>query len=130
APARFGIPLGPCCRPLVLVVSRAVEVLVVHLADRAGPHALPVPDVGALVGAGEILVAERLALAGVAGRHASTLLKRRRRDVPDHRHLVFVVHVVVAALVLRVLEHLPGAVRLLLPRPAAGGLARVPLPPW
>src|SRR5262249_50211429 len=110
---------------LVLVVARGIEILIVELADRAGADALPVPDVGLLPLVGKIFVAKRLAFTGMASGHASAGLEGSRIDVPNHRELVFVVLVVVAALVVGVLELLPRAVGLLDPRAPLEALRRI-----
>src|SRR5207249_3878401 len=123
--AGLRIALAARLRRLVLVVAGGVQVLVVHLPHRAGADALPVPDVGPFAGVREVLVAEGLALARVAGRHAAPSLEGGRADVPDHRGLVFVVEVVVAALVVGVRELLPRAVGLLHPRAPPETLRRV-----
>src|SRR5581483_6043839 len=125
AAARLRVALAAGVRRLHRVVRGVVEVLVVDLADRRGAtDELRVPDVRALTGR-EVLVAVRLALAGVAGGHAASLLEGRRADVPDDRELVLVIEVVVAALVGRIGELLPRAVRLLHPRAALHALRLV-----
>src|SRR5215470_11994635 len=123
--AGLRVALAAGFRRFVLVVACGVEILVVKLADRAGANALPVPDVGPLAFVGQILVAVRLALTGMARGHAPARLEGRRVDVPDHRELVFVVLVVVAASVVGVLELLPRAVGLLDPRASLEALGRV-----
>src|SRR5215467_10025971 len=65
------VTLAAGFRRLVLVVASGVEILVVELPYRAGPDALPVPDVGLLTRVGKIFVAVRLAFADMACGHAS-----------------------------------------------------------
>jgi hypothetical protein len=96
----------------LFVEAGVVEVLVVDEAERAGAHALHVPDVADFT---------------ILRRHAALLVEAGDGvvDVPDHRPLVLVVDVVVATLVLRILQLLPRAVGLLLERAAAHRLGRV-----
>src|SRR5215510_1281400 len=128
AAAGLGIALAPGLGSLVLVVARVVDVLVVRLADVAGADRLQVPDVTQLALGLRILVAKRLArLAGVAGRHAARTVETldRTADVPDQSKLVLVELVVVAALVVRIGDLLPAAIRLLLIGAASHGFRRI-----
>src|SRR5262249_28672179 len=113
--SRLRVTLAARLRPLCLFLASAVAMLTGELPYRAGPDALPVPDVGLLTRVGKIFVAVRLAFADMACGHASPRLEGGRVDVPDHRELVFVVLVVVAALVVRILQLFPRAVGLLHP---------------
>ena len=91
--------------------------MIVGLADIAGADRFQVPDVAELALVRQVFVAEGLGcLSDMAGDHAALLAESldRAADVPDQRELVFIEFVVVAPLVIRVVEFLPAAVRLLL----------------
>jgi hypothetical protein len=60
--------------------ARVVEVAVVDLADVAGADRLQVPQVADLARARGVLVAEGLALAGVAGDRAALLVEALDRS--------------------------------------------------
>ncbi len=122
-----GVALAPRVGALLRVVAGVVAVLVIDVAERAGAAALHVPHVHDLAGARRVLVAVGLALADVARDHAAVLLEAFDRvvDGPEHRPLVLVVDVVVAARVLGVDQLLPRAVGLPLVRTSADRVGRV-----
>src|SRR6185369_2577982 len=97
------------------VVAGVIHVLVVHEAQGRRARAFHVPHVADLSFDRRVLVAEGLALAFMAQDGAALLLETLDRiaDRPDHGPFVFVINVVVPALVGRVRQLLPGAVRLL-----------------